>query len=60
MHRYSWDDLKFVLAVADTGTISAAARLLGVNHATVLRRIANLRKNTVRLCLSAKAMDTHC
>lgn len=44
MHRYSWDDLKFVLAVADTGTISAAARLLGVNHATVLRRIANFEE----------------
>jgi DNA-binding transcriptional LysR family regulator len=38
--RDNWDDLRFVLAVADTGSVSAAARLLGVNHATVLRRIA--------------------
>lgn len=35
-----WDDLRFVLAVADCGTVSAAARTLGVNHATVLRRVA--------------------
>lgn len=36
----NWDDLRHVLAVAETGSVSAAARLLGVNHATVLRRIA--------------------
>ena len=35
-----WDDLRFVLAVAEEGTVSAAARRLAVNHATVLRRIA--------------------
>jgi DNA-binding transcriptional LysR family regulator len=40
MHKENWDDLRFVLAVADSGTVSEAARLLGVNHATVLRRIA--------------------
>jgi DNA-binding transcriptional LysR family regulator len=34
-----WDDLRFFLAVARTGSISAAARALGVNHATVSRRI---------------------
>ncbi|WP_373356725.1 LysR family transcriptional regulator [Pseudoroseicyclus sp. CXY001] len=35
----NWDDLRFVLAVAETGAVSAAAKALGVNHATVLRRI---------------------
>ena len=40
MHRTNWDDLRFVLAVAEDGSVSAAARRLGVNHATVLRRIA--------------------
>ncbi|MEP4992415.1 MAG: LysR family transcriptional regulator, partial [Paracoccaceae bacterium] len=40
MHRQNWDDLRFVLAVAEAGSVSAAARQLGVNHATVLRRIA--------------------
>ena len=38
--QINWDDLRFVLAVADQGSVSAASRLLGVNHATVLRRIA--------------------
>lgn len=40
MHKGSWDDLRFVLAVAEGGSVSAAARVLGVNHATVLRRVA--------------------
>lgn len=40
MHNENWDDLRFVLAVAEAGTVSGAARRLGVNHATVLRRIA--------------------
>lgn len=39
MHKANWDDLRYVLAVADVGSVSAAARQLGVNHATVLRRI---------------------
>lgn len=40
MHRENWDDLRFVIAVAETGTLSGAARRLGVTHGTVLRRIA--------------------
>lgn len=40
MHRENWDDLRYVLAVAQNGSVSAAARILGVNHATVLRRVA--------------------
>ena len=36
----NWDDLRFVLAVADEGSVASAGRVLGVNHATVLRRIA--------------------
>lgn len=39
MHSANWDDLKYVLAVAEAGSVSAAAKTLGVNHATVLRRI---------------------
>ena len=38
--RDNWDDLRYVLAVAEEGSVSGAARRLGVNHATVLRRIA--------------------
>lgn len=40
MHKENWDDLRFMLAVAENGSVSAAARVLGVNHATVLRRIS--------------------
>ncbi len=38
--RRELDDVRYVLAVAESGSVSAAARALGVNHATVLRRIA--------------------
>ena len=34
-----WDDLRYFLAVARSGSLSGAARELGVNHSTVLRRI---------------------
>lgn len=39
MHNIRWDDLQYVLTVANEGSLSAAARALGVNHSTVLRRI---------------------
>ena len=35
----NWDDLRLFLAVARTGSISGAARQLGVQHSTVSRRI---------------------
>ena len=35
-----WDDLKYVLETVRQGGLSGAARALGVNHATVARRIA--------------------
>lgn len=56
MHRDNWDDLRFVLAVAETGSVSAAARRLGVNHATVLRRVAGFetRLNTALFDRNAK------
>ncbi len=44
MHSSNWDDLRYVLAVAEMGSVSAAARALGVNHATVLRRIAGFEE----------------
>ena len=44
--REDWDDLRMILAVAEAGSVSAAARGLGVNHATVLRRIAAFERAT--------------
>ena len=41
----AWDDLRFVLTVAEQGTLSAAARVLGVNHSTVLRRVSSFEEN---------------
>ena len=40
-----WDDVRFFLAAARGGSARAAAQRLGVNHATVLRRIALLEKH---------------
>jgi DNA-binding transcriptional LysR family regulator len=37
-----WDDVRYFLAAARGGSVRAAAKRLGVNHATVLRRIAQL------------------
>lgn len=39
-----WNDLKYFLAVAQTGSTAAAARRLGVNQTTVSRRIAELER----------------
>jgi DNA-binding transcriptional LysR family regulator len=38
----NWDDLRYFLAVARTGTLSAAARQLGTEHTTVARHIQAL------------------
>lgn len=40
--RLEWSDLQYFIAVCERGSIGAAAQNLGVNHSTVLRRIANL------------------
>jgi len=37
-----WEDIRHFLAVAQSGTLSAAARALSVDHATVSRRLAAL------------------
>ncbi|HZT49895.1 MAG TPA: LysR family transcriptional regulator [Hyphomicrobiaceae bacterium] len=37
-----WEDLRYFVALARHGTLSAAARALHVNHATVSRRLASL------------------
>ena len=44
MKGLDWDDLRYFLAVAATGSLSAAARELNVNTTTVLRRIGNLEE----------------
>lgn len=39
-----WDEVRYFLAVAREGSVRAAAARLGVNHSTVLRRIAQLEQ----------------
>ena len=39
-----WDDVRYFLAVARAGSVRAAAGRLAVNHATVLRRVAQLEQ----------------
>ena len=40
----NWDDMRLFLAVARTGSISGAARQLGVQHSTVSRRMRSLEE----------------
>jgi DNA-binding transcriptional LysR family regulator len=40
-----WGDVRYFLAVARGSSVRAAAERLGVNHATVLRRIAQLEES---------------
>jgi len=47
-----WDDFRFVLAIVRGGSVSAAAKQLGVDHATVIRRVDRLERH-----LTAKLFD---
>jgi DNA-binding transcriptional LysR family regulator len=40
----SWDDFRYVKAIADTRSLSGAAQLLGVNHSTVFRRLEQIEQ----------------
>lgn len=45
MHSISWDDMRYLLAVARSGSMSGASRSLDVNHTTVIRRIRSLEQS---------------
>ena len=49
-----WDDLRYFLAVARAGSLSGAAKALGVNHSTVFRRIETLEDR-----LGVRLFDRH-
>lgn len=45
MNNVDWDDIRYFLAAAHSGSLSAASRLLGSNQPTVGRRIASLEQS---------------
>jgi DNA-binding transcriptional LysR family regulator len=50
--KLDWDDLRYLLAVARAGRVSTAAKRLGVDHSTVIRRIGVLEE-----ALGARLVD---
>src|SRR5262245_42374843 len=44
MNTFDWNDLRYFLAVARTGSTIAASKDLGVNQSTVQRRLAALEQ----------------
>ncbi|MBN8611179.1 MAG: LysR family transcriptional regulator [Deltaproteobacteria bacterium] len=54
----SWDDLRFLEALARTGDVGAATRELEVSVATLYRRIAALEASTGARCLTRTAGPT--
>lgn len=44
-HSLNWDDLKYFLAVARSGTLRGGAERINANHATVSRRLAMMEEN---------------
>jgi DNA-binding transcriptional LysR family regulator len=40
----SWDDFRYVKAIADTRSLGGAAQSLGVNHSTVFRRLGQIEQ----------------
>jgi len=44
MNKVDWNDLRYVIAVVEQGSAAAAAKVLGVSHATVLRRVQFIEK----------------
>lgn len=44
-HRLQWDDVRYFLELARLGSLSGAARALGVEHSTVARRIGSLEQS---------------
>jgi len=43
-HRLAWDDVRYFLVLSQAGSLSQAARALGVEHSTVARRVDALER----------------
>ncbi len=53
-----WEDLRHFMVLAREGTLSAAARALGVDHATVARRVAALEASTALKLIDRRSRIT--
>lgn len=53
--RLDWEDFRYYVALARHGSLSATARALRVNHATVARRIAGLEASLGRPLFERRA-----
>jgi DNA-binding transcriptional LysR family regulator len=53
-----WEDIRHFVTLAREGTLSAAARTLGVDHATVARRVAALETSTGLKLVDRRARTT--
>lgn len=51
----NWDDLHYFVVLAREGTLSAAARALGVDHVTIARRVAALEAATALKLVDRRA-----
>ncbi|MEM9332321.1 MAG: LysR family transcriptional regulator [Pseudomonadota bacterium] len=40
--KLEWADIPYILSVCEAGSLAGAARIMGVNHSTVFRRVENL------------------
>jgi DNA-binding transcriptional LysR family regulator len=54
MQKEDWDDFRVVLAAARAGSFADAARILGVNESTVVRRLAQAEQR-----MAARLFDRH-
>ena len=53
-----WDELRMFLAVANGGTVRAAADALDLNHATVLRGVTRLEQRLKTNSSKSFLLDT--
>ena len=56
--QMKWDDLQVLAVLEREGSLAAAARRLGVNHATVSRRIAALEESVGQQLIRRLARST--
>ncbi|MEO0956889.1 MAG: LysR family transcriptional regulator [Pseudomonadota bacterium] len=50
LQKLNWSDVPYILSVCEAGSLAGAARMLGVNHSTVFRRVEGVEARlSVRL-----------